>query len=359
MIILIILIIVITIMLILIGIKNNNDKYHIIENYDARYTDTSFPVCAQFCKTRSNCYGFGYDKENHICYPSQLLILGKPLDSIFGDEYSPNNATCNKVKPIITAEKNPGFVDRRANSVYVCSESNDKQPGYYFENKGKFKNIGEGRNIDDIFDVEIYEVKPYTWPRNKFDYDQSDLLAKYKLNQSFTPENITSINRIIHPEQEALETFAPSSEISEEETEPIFDFKLENIKNLIYGSMKKLGGAFLIPTNKYEVPKDVQPQKSQYISYARNNNYNSGQLLNDYKCVKDIPLETCLNYCSSDNKCVGFEWNPEFMPSYQNVCCPYKSIGKFIGRNDSQGLGHFYEKTVSNQLNKQNNYISV
>lgn len=362
MIILIILLIIIIITLIIVT-KNNK----IIENYDARYTDTTFPVCAEFCKTRSNCYGFGYDKENNICYPSQLIILGKPLDSIFGDEYSPNNATCNKVKPIITAQKTPGFVDRRSNSVYVCSESNDKQPGYYFENKGKFKNIGEGRNIDDIFDVEIYEVKPYTWPRNQFDYDQSDLLKKEKLNQAFTPENTTNLNRIINPEQETVETFTTPSEESSEllpetlpETtpKPIFDFKLENIKNYIYNFMKKISGAFLIPTSKYEVSESATPQRSNYITYTKNNNYNSGQYLNDYQCVKDMPLETCLHYCSNNDTCVGFEWNPEFLNS-QNVCCPYKTIGKFIGRQDSKKLGNFYQKTFSNELNKQNNYISI
>lgn len=353
MIILIISIIIIIITSILIIILNNKK---IIEGYDARYTNTSFPLCAEFCKTTNNCYGFGYDKVNNICYPSQLPILGKPLDSIFKKEYSYGNTTCNKIKAIDSPTNTPSFEERRSNSVYVCTESNEKQPQYYFHNKGEFKNIGEGKNIDNIFEVESYEVKPYKWPRNRFDYDQLDLLAKERENQTFTPENVTDIDRIINyvqPEHEIPKIFA-TPKIT---LKPTLDFNLENIKNNIYDFMKKIGPGFLIPTTKYEVPKDVIPERPKYITYKESDNYNTGEYINDFKCVKDIPLKTCLNYCSKDDKCVGFEWNPLFEDK-QNICCPYKSIGQFIERKENKKVGRFYEKKFSNELNKEIDYIT-
>lgn len=328
----------------------------LIEGYDARYTNTTFPTCAEFCKTTSGCYGFGYDKINNICYPSQLPILGKPMDSIFKKEYSYGNATCNKIKAIGKANKIPSFEDRRSNSIYVCSESHDKQPLYYFHNKGEFKNIGEGKNIDNIFDVEVYEVKPFHWPRNRFDYDQLDLLVKERENQTFTPENVTDIDRIINyipPNQEAPEIII-SPKIT---LKPILDFKLENVKNYVYDFMKRMGPSILIPTNKYETPKDIIPPRPKYITYKESNNYNTGQYMNDFKCVKDIPLKTCLNYCSNNEGCVGVEWNPTFNDN-QNVCCPYNSIGQFIERKDDKKLGKFYEKKFNSDLNKQNDYIT-
>lgn len=209
----------------------------IIEGYDARYTNTSFEKCAEFSKTTSGCYGFGYNKKNNTCYPSALPIFGLPLDSIFKGEYSYSNATCNKVKTIELPKKDPAFEERRSNSVYVCTESDGMQPQYYFHNKNKFENIGEGRNIDDIFDVEMYEVRDFQWPRNRFDYDQQDLLLKEKEGQAFVPNNITDLNRIIK--------FIP---VKEKETKivkptinvkPKYDFNLDIIVKNIIDRIKK------------------------------------------------------------------------------------------------------------------------
>ena len=167
------------------------------EGYDERLNNTSFQGCAEFCKTTENCYGFGYDKINKICYPSQLIIAGRPTDSIFRDEYLYTNATCNKFIPIINPNKNPPFDKRRSNSVYVCRESYNKFPQYYFYNNKTFTNIGEGKNIDKIFDVESYSVKPYEYPRNKFDRNNYDLLFKIIENQTYNKNNVTDLNHLL------------------------------------------------------------------------------------------------------------------------------------------------------------------
>lgn len=331
------------------------NKTKMIEGYDARYTSTDFGKCAEFCKTTSNCGGFGYNKADKICYPSQLPILGRPLDSIFKKEYSYANATCNKVKTIDKASEAPTFEDRRSNSVYVCTESHDKQPQFYFHNNNEFKNIGEGKNIDNIFEVENYKVKPYNWPRSRFDYNQLDLLAKERENQTYTPENVTDLDRIVNyvpPVQEDTDNvIAPKINIK-----PKVDFNLERVRNDIYGFLKKMGPSFLIPTKKYEVPpeKVVRPN---YITYNQTINQNTGQYLMDYKCIKDIPLNDCMNYCSETDSCVGFEWNPLYNDN-KNVCCPYKTIGEYISRKDDKMTGKFYQKEISNSLNINKNYIT-
>ena len=193
-----VLVTVLIIILIIFIIMINNNK--IIEGYDARYEDISFDKCAEFCKTTSNCSGFGFDALKKICYPSQLPIGGKPLESLFKDQYLYSNATCNKIKSITEPNPIPPFDQRRSNSIYTCTETYDKQPQYYFHNRNSFKNIGEGRNIDDIFDVEEYPVRPYNWPRNRFDYDQKDLLIKTIENETYNKNNITDLNRIVKPE---------------------------------------------------------------------------------------------------------------------------------------------------------------
>ena len=360
MIVLVIAIIIIAIIVILLLSEKK-----IIEGYDARYTTISFSACAEFCKKTSGCNGFGYNKANNTCYPSQLPILGQPLDSIFKSEYSYGNATCNKIKAIDIASKTPSFEARRSNSVYVCSESHDKHPQYYFHNKGEFKNIGEGRNIDNIFEVENYEVKPYNWPRNKFDYNQLDLLAKERENQTFVPENVTDIDRIVNyvPPKQEMPIILVKPKVN---AKPTLDFKLENVKNNAYAFMKKVAPSFLVPTSKYEVKseasvdgkdKEKSSIRNKYITYKENNNYNTGKYMLDHKCTKDIPLKSCLSYCSNNDTCAGVEWNSLFAGDSQSVCCPYSSVGEYIERKDDKKLGKFYEKQTTYELSKQNDYI--
>ena len=195
-----ILIIVLVLIIVIIYYKYSLSR---LEHYDERIKGISLKQCAEFCKTTENCNGFGYDEFKGICYPSQLIISGRPLEATFRNDYLYTNITCNKPFPIIESNDHPSFVDRRDNSLLVCRESFDLHPQYYFFNNGKFNNIGFGHNLDDIFDVDIYKVNKYNWPRNRFNYSQKDLLIKEIENNTFNNKrNITDLNRIIKYQNE-------------------------------------------------------------------------------------------------------------------------------------------------------------
>lgn len=171
-----------------------------IEHYDDRLTNISLTDCAEHCKTIENCNGFGYDPFKNICYPSQLIISGRPFEATFRDDYLYTNITCNKPFPIVSGsnDKTPSFVERRDNSLYVCRGSFNLHPQYYFFNDGEFNNIGEGKNLDEIWNVNVYKVRPFNWPRNRFNCNQKDLLIKEIETNTFNNKrNITDLNRIV------------------------------------------------------------------------------------------------------------------------------------------------------------------
>src|SRR5271154_1979507 len=97
-------IIIIIIVFLLFDLKN--DK---VEGYDAKYTKISIDDCASFCKTTSGCFGFGYNAKNRVCYPADNPILGRPVDTIFADDFKEDDTICNKVNALVEATKNPTF----------------------------------------------------------------------------------------------------------------------------------------------------------------------------------------------------------------------------------------------------------
>lgn len=202
-----------------------------IEGYDARIKDTNFDECAKFCRTTANCRAFGYDKFKKICYPSQTVIAGRPIDSIFRDEFLYTNATCNKEKYIEDPSTEPSFEERRSNSIFTCTEDYKKAPQFYLYNKNTFTNIGEGKNIDNIFDIDVYEVKPFNWPRNNFGPGQDDLYIKKIENETYNKNNITDLNRLLEtikkPESEMEEIILPPK-INQK---PELDFGLNKVFN--------------------------------------------------------------------------------------------------------------------------------
>lgn len=343
-------ILIILLAIIIVYFMNNN---LIIEGYDARYSDMDINTCAEFCKTTAGCYGFGYDKEKKICYPSKSIIVGKPLNSIFKNYFSYDNAVCNKVEPINEATKNPSFEKRRANSLFVCSDGQNKYPKYYLHNGGTFVDIGAGKNIDDIFDIENYDVKPYNWPNNRLDYDQIDLLIKERENQTFIPENITDMNKLETPLTKDIDKKIPNKQYE-------LDFNINETKNKLVDTWNKIKSKINVPdfeSTKDQLNYKTLSNKILYITYKEIPEINNGQYLNDYKCVKNIPLKNCLNYCSKNNYCVGVEWNPDY-DNNANVCCPYKTIGEYMDRTTNKKLGKFYEKQLVSELNKNKTYIS-
>lgn len=139
-------IIIVILTIFVIALFNKKIKLQsIIERYSERLEKTNFQKCAEFCKTTAGCYGFGYNKQKQICYPSKVPINGRPLDDsiLYKSDYTTDQAICNKLQPITEAGKNIPFTDRRANSIFVCRESADLQPSWYLSYNDTFLNIGE------------------------------------------------------------------------------------------------------------------------------------------------------------------------------------------------------------------------
>lgn len=152
--------------------------YSTIEYYDERITSTPLSDCAKICQHTTNCYGFAYDKEGGSCYLSKDVLTGKPRDALYRDLYYPSNLACNKIQPIVKSNYLPTLNERRKNSIYVCRDDIDTQPSWYLYHNGTFTNIGFGKNLDEIYNVDVYETKDYDWPINKFHGENIDLLKK-------------------------------------------------------------------------------------------------------------------------------------------------------------------------------------
>lgn len=282
---------------ILIIIYYVNDKWKVIEGYDARFDNMDMVTCADFCKTHSNCYGFAFDKVNKVCYPSESSMGGYPKDSIFKNEYSEKNTVCNKFKVIENANNTPAFVDRRMNAIYICTETPDDHPKYYYHNNGTLNDIGDGKSIDKIIDVEAYKVLPYVWSKDKFDYNQTDLLLKMLSEQNVLPNNVTDFKRI------------------DNYKEPV----------LIH----------------YTEPKN----DGRDITFLEKDDVNLGNYLFDYKCIKDYDKSACTKACADNINCNGFEFNSAYKND-KNVCCLYHTVGNYVKRDDNKKNGKFYEKSV-------------
>jgi hypothetical protein len=167
-----------------------------VEGYDAKYSNISIDDCADFCKTTANCYGFGYDVTNKICYPANQVIFGKPFNSIYSDRYRESDFVCNKVQPVVEPDMTPAFHTRRTNAMFTCGqplgnplgnhlgnplgkhEAISPRPTMYLHDHGRLNKIFEGQNPDFITYIDEYSVYLYIWPNNIYEGDQLDRLGK-------------------------------------------------------------------------------------------------------------------------------------------------------------------------------------
>lgn len=332
------------------------NKIYYIEGYDDRYLNSSTIKCAKFCKTTAGCYGFAYDNNKNICYPSKSVLLGRSIGSLHEDDYDPNNTVCNKIFTITKPSNTVSFKERKENALFACAEKSGVQPQIFFHNEDKLEKIDEGQNLDFITDVDYYEVKPYRWPVDKYNVEQSDKLTKFKernnldnINESITNENNgNSSNENIQNNANANIT----TNINKYSN-------YKDISNYIQQSLKKgisnitqtsINQSPIIETqilteskNSNNSETDKIKPTSLYQAFKIYSDFNKGKYLKKYKCIKNIDQENCLKYCLNDNNCIGTEWNPQFENNKQ-VCCPYNVLGEFIQRSKPYALGKFYLK---------------
>jgi len=335
-------IIILLIIISLLLIKKNN----LVEGYSERLTDQTIEKCADFCRSKAGCWAFGYDKKNNICYPSKEIIAGYPIDSVFKSEYRDGNVACNKVKAILQPIENPSFADRRSNSLYVCKDNINSYPKYYIYRHGRFDDVGEGNNLDNIFDIDNYNVVSYDFPINKYNPDQQDLYTKYLETKPFT--NVTKEDR-----DPTVTEYVPIY-VEKDKEKNEFDFNItgltkryNDIKNNVQQS---------IPTINFDKKKDIQIPQNKDMTYTVFEPYdkrytNEGIYLSQDKCIKNVPINTCANNCRNNDQCTGFEYNTDFKNQF-DVCCLYKTVGPFNLRTFDKNNGQFYKKTYTTDITK-------
>lgn len=333
-----------------------------IEGYDERLSNTNFEKCARFCKEKAGCFGFAYDKKHNICYPSKSSLLGRPVDdkTLYKDEYTPKHTVCNKGDPIVEPEVAPPFNQRRMNSVYACSEEQGLQPQWYLHTHKRFDNIGEGSKIDEIFNIDEYDVVPYDWPINKYDADKLDYLIEQRIKNRLDDETITSLKRIEEPRKDQMKKVVKKADFIEPPKVPPLDFGLERVRNYAKGVVREVTA--FPKRSEYDygninlesfTPNLFSSKINQNVIYDAYDDFNAGEYLREYKCLSKIPLNACLDYCSGKDSCVAVEHNPQF-GNRRNVCCPYRTVGRFEPRKPFHVNGKFYVKNIQNGIDGQN-----
>lgn len=349
--------------------KNENNKTieTIIETYDDKETDIELNKCAEFCKTITGCTGFGYDTIDKVCYPSQKILTGRPVEGTQKAKYKENHIRCNK---ITTIKKVKG--DRyehtstllKNNATYTCADKEDKHSGIHVHDDNGNLRLVNG--LDEIQKISIkpYEVNLYKWPLNELqDKEILDVVKKEKINEdietpSFFPEKDkhenSDISEKYSPRFENIDMFKLNkSKTKEIKKKP----KLENINmfNIVSPEKEEI---------IREIETDCQGNKPCYNVYKSTDKYNNGKFMKKHKCVNNINKKDCLAYCTKEDKCVGVEWNPYFIEYkndkvhkfHRNVCCPMET-NEFKKRDLIHDLGSYYIKKRTNNLSISTDYV--
>lgn len=121
------------------------------------YKDRTLENCLQFCKETKNCYGSIYNEKTGKCLLSRSLINKE-------NQLNDDNLVCVKPYNIYTSHDNyPSLVERRRNSIFVCSKKAEEFPKYYFHNNGKLYHTYEKIMVDGIHNVDNYTIKDYLY----------------------------------------------------------------------------------------------------------------------------------------------------------------------------------------------------
>lgn len=270
-----------------------------IEGYDDQL-NVNIDQCGEFCRGTAGCYGFGFDNKNNKCYPSKTPVTPDPSNQSFGYKYDKDQMLCNKVTPIQEPTKVAGFEERRKNAAYVCSEKENVHPTLYYQHEKKFNKIDEGQNIDFIGYADEYEINPYDWPESAATRDNVNDVVEYRQRVLYGDKYVTDIRR---------RSGLPVDDEKEIDPDQLYD---------VEGGKK--GGVYQIEDKRVR-----------------------GEYMRPFKCVKDITLRNCMEYCNNREECVGFEYNPQFKDS-QAVCCPMKSADMYLERKPPYENGKFYKK---------------
>lgn len=150
-----------------------------IEHYDAKISNITLTYCGTECTKGYNCAGFGYNHVGGQCFLSKKAIIGKPLDSLYSDEYTKLDRRCNKINRLTDNIRIDGNTLTQ-NSVYICADGEKNvATQYQYANLGASSLEGDKTVIFTDGDVaetstpenvgyETYDIK---WPTEKKDLE--------------------------------------------------------------------------------------------------------------------------------------------------------------------------------------------
>lgn len=305
-----------------------------IEPYDSVKQSYTMTSCANTCKIVEGCKGFAYNNKDGTCYLSKNPLVDiDNIDAKYIDEYNTDHLICNKISPIDNAENAITKALAINNATYNCIEEIGKPASLFLSKKDNFKPI---KNEDSLYRYEVpesYTVEKYDWDKEMY-FDEA-YISKQDMIQKMLDTNTNNILKF-------------KSDLIQKQDK--YDDLINNID------------------------KD----------YKKFDDFNVGDYLHPYHCIKDIDLPACMLKCNENNECIGFEFNPEFITNNKsidivdqkfsnatdkqwpnpksipnletstNLCCMKKNIGPFIKRKndyDKYKDGVFYIKSKYIPLN--------
>ena len=141
-----------------------------IESFDEKITRSTSQKCGIMCTKIFDCVGFVSDGDT--CYLSKTPILGRPEQSVFGDDYKKNIPRCNKLAKIddpIIATSN----DYKKNATYVCTKNdvdNTQTFKLYDNDETLLSNLSE---LDNII-LKKYTFEEIEWGKEiDLDYNKN------------------------------------------------------------------------------------------------------------------------------------------------------------------------------------------
>ena len=163
-----------------------------VEHYDAKISNITLTYCGTECTKGYNCAAFGYNHVGGQCFLSKKAIIGKPLDSLYSDEYTKLDRRCNKINRLTDNIRIDGNTLTQ-NSVYICADGESNvATQFQYANLGASSLEGDKTAIFTGGDVaetstpenvgyETYDIK---WPTEKKDLE----LLPNNRNPDSTPD---------------------------------------------------------------------------------------------------------------------------------------------------------------------------
>lgn len=111
--------------------------------------------CIEMCKKTQNCYGISYDKTAQMC--RLMRYIPDPDCKVPRD-----HTICIKPYTHYSSQINPTDAEKRAHSLFVCQNHEDKLPTYFYHYSNRLYPVHEKLNFDaEIPGLDSYQIHDY------------------------------------------------------------------------------------------------------------------------------------------------------------------------------------------------------